>query len=280
MKIIYKNNQITIQICPMKNFNFILWIILINCLCNCSSTASISDHNSEILNVKNHTYKTVNFPASDGLKVFADYYSSNGRRSPLVILYHQAGSSRGEFRNIAPRLVDLGFNVLAVDLRSGDIVNQVTNLTQKEALKQGKSTAFIDVIPDLEASCDYAKNNLKSRKIIYWGSSYSASLGFYMVSIHTKDYKALIAYSPGEYFKIENKNIADYAKDIKIPVYTSSARNEESNWKPIYNAVNSKKQFYLPSKTKGHHGTMALSSFYDDSEENWQAIIPFLKTLR
>jgi len=265
----------------MKNFNFIFGIILLNFLCNCSASASISDNtSSEILNVKHHTYKTVGFPTSDGLNVYADFYSSDNRRDPLIILYHQAGFSKGEFRNIAPRLVDLGFNVLAVDLRSGDIVNQVTNLTQKEALKKGKSTAFQDVIPDLEASFDYAKNKIKSRKIIYWGSSYSASLGFYMAAKYPKAYKALIAYSPGEYFKIENKNISEFAKDVKIPVYTSSARNEESTWKPIYNSIKSKKQFYLPAKTKGHHGTMALSSFYDDSEENWQAIIPFLKTLK
>lgn len=219
----------------MKNFDFIIWIALINCLCNCSSKASLSGYNSsKILNVKHHTYKTVNFITTDGLKVFADYYSGNGRHSPLIILYHQAGYSRGEFRDIAPRLVDLGFNVLAVDLRSGDMLNQVTNLTEKEALKHGKSTAFVDVIPDLEASYDYAKNQIKSKKIIYWGSSYSASLGFYMAAKHPTDYKALIAYSPGEYFKIENKNISDFAKEITIPVYTSSARNKESNWKSIY----------------------------------------------
>ena len=265
----------------MKKLYFIPWIILINCLTGCSSSASLSDYNtSEVLNVKHHTYKTVNFPTSDGLKVYADYYSSHNKRDPMLILYHQAGFSRGEFRHIAPRLVELGFNVLAVDLRSGDILNQVTNLTKKEALKLGMSTAFQDVIPDLEASFNYAKNEIKSRKIIYWGSSYSASLGFYMAAKYPKDYKALIAYSPGEYFKIENKNIAEYAKDVKIPVFTSSARNEEAQWKSIYNSVPAKKEFYLPSKTKGHHGTMALSAFHDDAEENWQAIIPFLKTLR
>lgn len=264
----------------MKKLYFILYIIIATCLHNCSTSASISDPIPNTLDIKNHTYKTVNFKSADGLKVYADLYSGNNKRGPLIILYHQAGFSRGEFRSIAPRLLDLGFNVLAVDLRSGDMLNQVTNLTKKEALKQGMSTSFEDVIPDLEASFDYAKNQIKSKKIIYWGSSYSASLGFYMASKNPKDYKALIAYSPGEYFKIENKNISEFAKDVKIPVYTASARNEESTWKPIFNSLKSKKQFYLPSKTKGHHGTMALSSFYDDSEENWQAIIPFLKTLR
>ncbi|WP_312765800.1 alpha/beta fold hydrolase [Epilithonimonas sp.] len=265
----------------MKNFYFILWIILVNCLYNCSTTVSISDNTfPEIPDAKYHNYKTVNFLASDELTIYADYYSGNGKRSPLIILYHQAGFSRGAFRNIAPRLVKLGFSVLAVDLRSGDMVNHVTNLTQKEAIKKGKSTAFLDVIPDLEASYHYAKNQLKAKKIIYWGSSFSGSLGFYMASKHPQDYKALIAYSPGEYFKVENKSISSFAKDVKIPVYIASARNEESAWKPIYNSLETKKDFYLPSKTAGHHGTITLSSFYDDAEENWQAIIPFLQRLK
>jgi len=264
----------------MKTSNFIFWVIIINCFGSCSSQKTPAIKSSNVLAVRDHIYTTVNFTTSDGLTVYADYYSKYGRHNPLIILYHQAGFSRGEFRNIAPRLMDLGFNILAVDLRSGDIVNHVTNLTNKEAIKQGKPTDFTDVIPDLEAAYQYAKNKINAKKIIYWGSSYSASLGFYMAAKYPKDYKALIAYSPGEYFKIENKNIADFATNVKIPVYTSSARNEESSWKPIYNSIKSKKRFYLPSKTKGHHGTIALSVFNDDAEENWQAIIPFLKTLR
>ena len=96
-------------------------------------------------------------------------------------------------------------------------MNQITNLTNKEAIKQRKWTGFTDVIPDLEAAYDYAKNTIKTKKIIYWGSSYSASLGFYMAAKYPKDYKALIAYSPREYFKIENKNIADFASNVKNP---------------------------------------------------------------
>lgn len=264
----------------MKPINFIIWMIIINCFGSCSSKKSTLIQPSHVFSVRNHIYTTVSFKTSDDLTVHADYYSKYGKHNPLILLYHQAGFSRGEFRNIAPRLLELGFNVLAVDLRSGDIVNQVTNLTNKEAITQGKSTEFLGVIPDLEASYDYAKNQLKARKIIYWGSSYSASLGFYMAAKHPKDYKALIAYSPGEYFKIENKSINDYAKEIKIPVYISSARNEESSWKSIYNSVNSRKNFYLPSKTKGHHGTIALSTFNDDAEENWQAIIHFLERVK
>jgi len=39
----------------------------------------------------------------------------NDGASEIVLLFHQAGFSRGEFKNIAPRLVDSGFECLAVD---------------------------------------------------------------------------------------------------------------------------------------------------------------------
>lgn len=236
--------------------------------------------NPKIIERKKYSFQTLSFMSQDNLKVYADYYSKNTKHSPLIIIYHQAGFSRGAFRSIAPRLVNLGFNVLAVDLRAGEMVNQVINLTHKEALKEGKSTEFLDVIPDLEASIQYAKKTIKPRKIIYWGSSYSAALGFYMAATHPAEINALVAYSPGEYFKIEGKNIEEYAAKIKVPVFISSSRKEKSSWEKIYQAIPSKKDYYVPSNTEGHHGTIALSAFYDDSEENWQAVTAFLKKLK
>jgi hypothetical protein len=35
--------------------------------------------------------------ASDHVQVFADYYSAGSRAKPLILLFHQAGSNRGEY---------------------------------------------------------------------------------------------------------------------------------------------------------------------------------------
>jgi hypothetical protein len=50
--------------------------------------------------------ETVTFPASDGVTVTADLANPGGK--PLLVLFHMAGSSRGEYRDIAPRLNALG----------------------------------------------------------------------------------------------------------------------------------------------------------------------------
>jgi dienelactone hydrolase len=60
----------------------------------------------------------VSFHAEDGLKITADLYLIDFSE-PFILLFHQAESSRGEYNDIAPRLNKLGYNCLAVDLRSG-----------------------------------------------------------------------------------------------------------------------------------------------------------------
>ena len=40
--------------------------------------------------------ETVTFKASDGIRVTADLYMAHESSAPFIILYHQAGYSRGE----------------------------------------------------------------------------------------------------------------------------------------------------------------------------------------
>jgi alpha-beta hydrolase superfamily lysophospholipase len=66
-----------------------------------------------------HAADAISFTASDRVQVFADYYSAGSKAKPLILLFHQAGSNRGEYATIGPMLATLGFNALAIDQRSG-----------------------------------------------------------------------------------------------------------------------------------------------------------------
>src|SRR3954470_3878866 len=57
--------------------------------------------------------------ASDGVTVHGLYYKAERPRA-LILLFHQAQSSKDEYATIAPRLVKVGFSALAIDQRSGD----------------------------------------------------------------------------------------------------------------------------------------------------------------
>ena len=223
--------------------------------------------------------KTITFKAADGVTITADLYMTANKNAPMIVLHHQAGYSRGAYRPIAPKLNKLGFNCLALDQRSGNAAQDIKNETKKAAVKMGKSTKYPDAIPDLEAGLAYAKNMLKAKKIIYWGSSYSASLMFYMASKYANDIQAVLAFSPGEYFQIGGKKIASFASRVKCPIFVTSAKNEQKQWQGIYDAIPAgKKQSFLP-QSRGFHGSKALWYFNEGNQEYWLAVKAFLKSI-
>jgi len=223
--------------------------------------------------------KTINFKAKDGLDITADLYLTNNNNAPFIILFHQAGYSRGEYREIAPKLNDLGFNCMAVDQRSGNKINGVVNNTNKAAKKMNKPTKYVNAIPDIEAALEYVKNEIKADKIIVWGSSYSAALVFYLASTNSDKIDALLSFSPGEYFKINGKEIKSYAKDIDCPVFITSAKSEHDSWKGIYKSVKGEKNYFLP-KQSGKHGSKALWANNSSNQEYWKEVIQFLNQIK
>lgn len=221
--------------------------------------------------------KTITFPSKDGITITADLYFIS-EEAPFIILYHQAGFSRGEYRPIAPKLNELGFNCISIDQRSGNEVNGIINQTYLEAEKQNLSTTYVDALPDIEAAFDYVKNTLKAKEIIIWGSSYSASLAFYMGSKH-KDIKGILTFSPGEYFELEGKQIRDFAAEVECPVFITSSKAEGVKWQGILEALKGEKYFYLP-QDEGFHGSRALWSINQGHENCWKEVEQFLNKVK
>ena len=222
--------------------------------------------------------ETIAFKASDGINITADLYMVHEASAPFIILYHQAGYSRGEYRSIAPQLNAMGFNCLAVDQRSGDKVNGVINKTHIEAVAKNFPTEYLDAIPDIEAAYLYVKYSIKPDKIILWGSSYSSAILFYMGSEHHKNLSGILCFAPGNYFKINNKELKTFAAKITCPVFVTSAKSEYKNWKSIYDGIKSEKSYFLP-ETEGKHGSKALWSDNPSHQTYWTAVTKFLKSL-
>ncbi len=224
--------------------------------------------------------KTIEIDSSDGVTTTADVYESEGKTDPIILLFHQAGYSRGEYREIAPLLQKQGFTCISIDQRSGKTVNGVDNKTHLQAIEKGLGTEYTDAYPDLEATLKYAKKNYPNRKIIVWGSSYSSSLVLILGAKNKTDISGIISFSPGEYFKFEDKKIAEYAKEIDCPVYITSAKNETEYWKQIFeNVQNPEKQSFIP-KNKGIHGSKALWETTENNEEYWNSINEFLNQMK
>ena len=225
---------------------------------------------------KEFTGKTIEFQSKDGVKITADLYMVHKNDVPFIILFHQARYSRGEYREIAPKLNEMGFNCLAIDQRSGEEVNGVLNQTHLEAEKMNLTTQYVDAIPDLEAAFSYVKQKMNPGKIIIWGSSYSAALMFYLGSVHSNDVDGILAFSPGEYFKIDGNEIKSFAAKVKCPVFITSSGKEHKQWKEIYDALSGEKFSFLPATEEGRHGSKALWSDNVNHKKYWKAVDVFL----
>jgi dienelactone hydrolase len=223
--------------------------------------------------------QTVTFPSGDGVTITADVYLTASSDAPMILLFHQAGWSRGEYREIAPRLNSLGYNCMAVDLRSGENVNKTDNETNKQARQANKPTAYLDAYPDMQAALQYARSQYTPKKLIVWGSSYSASLALVLTSENKNTVDGVIAFSPGEYFARFGKSdtyVQQAASKIALPIFITSARKEYEQWKVMYNAIPStKKEFFVP-RTDGNHGARALWAQFDDNPAYWTAVTKFL----
>jgi dienelactone hydrolase len=222
---------------------------------------------------------SVTFTTRDGVTIYADSYPAASPKSPVILLFHQADSGKNEYGTIAPRLVELGYNVVAIDQRAGGDMYPPANETVQHL---GHSADFLDVLPDMDATLAWAQRTYPGAPMIAWGSSYSAALVFAFAAKHPHELSAVIAFSPGEYFA-DKHFVANAAHRVRVPVFIDSASTpqEEAIARDISGAVRShQKVDYVPKN--GIHGSSTLRDDRDPdgAAENWQAVTGFLAGLK
>lgn len=223
------------------------------------------------------TYKSIEYLSLDGLTISAHLYTDNNKSKPFILLFHQASYSKGEYLEIAPKLTSLGFNVMAVDLRSGDMINFIKNETSDRALDKNLDTGYLSTLPDIEASILYTQKYLSKNKLILWGSSYSSSLVLYIAN-KTKNISAVLSFSPGEYYKKQGKHfIQQHVNHLTMPIFITSAKKEKEKWWTIYQAIPSKEKTYFLPQKEGIHGAKALWKNNPSHQVYWNAVIQFLE---
>lgn len=220
------------------------------------------------------------FYSLDSIIISSDLYAPHHEKAPFIIFCHQDASSRGEYIPIAPLLVKKGYNCLAIDQRKGNTMSQVDNETYYQAAWGKRLINYLTSEQDIIASIDYVKLHYpKAKKIILWGSSYSASLCLKIAS-ERKDIDAVIAFSPGEYFKKEgesNHYIRDYVKDLCTPTLILGANYEEENAKEIFDVIPARKKTLFIHKTTGSHGSKSFWEITKGHQEYHEAVYHFLK---
>jgi dienelactone hydrolase len=255
---------------------FILIFTLLFFSCNTSTTkkkVEISENSLEIIQQEPSTSKSeIIIFSKDSLPITADIYEVNNKK-PTILLCHQAGFSRGEYKDTAVKLMALGFSSMAIDQRSGNKANDIINETAKEAKSRNLPTNYLDAKQDIEAAIDYLYDINGNQPIILVGSSYSATLVL-LIGENSKKVKAVAAFSPGEYYKkIDVKNTI---KNYKKPVFVTSSKKETENLEVLVSLINTSYLTHFKPSTKGIHGSRALWNSTEGNEMYWDSFQLFL----
>ena len=220
--------------------------------------------------------KTVKFNSLDGLEITADEYIIDPFK-PYVLLFHEQGSSRGEFSTIARRLNKLDYNCLAVDLRNGGEFDYISNETAKQ-LREKRLEAGVDEIEqDMLAAIQYVdeKSNLP---VVLFGSGANGSISL-KIACSDSTVKAVIALSPGEYF-LPGLKIQDAISSLKKPVFISSSKVELPYVSELASGI--EKDYvtlFEPKQGAGDRGSRSFSADYEYNNEYWIALMLFFKDL-
>lgn len=221
----------------------------------------------------------VSFKTADGIRVFGDVYrSGDGDSAPIILLFHQAsGDARGEYTQIAIRLMDNGYHVLAIDQRSGG--DRFGGVNRTVASLERQDYGYCDVYPDLEAALGYVRDIGLDGPLAAWGSSYSAALVFQLGAKNGDEVDAVLAFSPASGSPLTGCAPQLYLDDLSVPVLalrpqreididSVQAQMKEFNAKGV--------QTYVASP--GVHGSSMLNAerVGASTEATWSVVLNFL----
>lgn len=217
-------------------------------------------------------YETIQFDSLDGLRVTADYYKNSNPKG-VLLLCHRSHFNRGEYRETAPKFVELGYSCLAIDQRSGMNVLGVTNETSSLAKEKKLPTGYLDAQPDVEAAIDFASSLNNGKPITFVGSSYTGSLGLLLAQDNDR-IKTLLTFSPAECLK--KVDLASAMETLTKPTYVTSTKAETADTTELFRNVDPQYVTHYKPTLEGFHGSRILWESVDGYEQAWSSVEGFL----
>jgi hypothetical protein len=220
---------------------------------------------------------TVNFYSSDSLLITADEYVISDTL-PYLVLFHEQGSSRGEFSEIIDRFQKMNFNCLATDIRNGGNSNYIPNQTARRSRIESRSRSVDAVSSDIEAAIAYATEK-SSQNVILLGAGANGSLVL-KAAMEQEQVKAAVALSPGEFF-LPVFSTEESISGIRKPLLITSSRMEHPYMVQLLSNVEEEyKTIFVPETSDGERGSAALLPENPSYSEYWLAILLFFKELQ
>ena len=223
---------------------------------------------------------SVTMQAADGITVYGEVYTAPGvpKSAPLILLFHQGGGdSRGEYSPLVPRLLDEGYNLVAIDQRRGG--DRFAGLNRTLASAGNRTFTYCDVLQDLEAALAFAREYGFTGKTAAWGSSYSAALIFELGVDHPDGIDALVAFSPASGEPMAGCMPETYSSQVTQPVLAlRPIREMEVPYVPGQMKLFEDQGHRVYVADPGVHGSSMLNEerVGASTEETWAVVLSFL----
>ena len=254
-----------------QSFNQLALIIGIGLsLLGCQTAPTVSEEGQS---------PTISFQTSDSLNIYGDLYESD-KSGTTILLFHQAGANaRSEYASIIPRLQKEGYNVLAIDQRSGGQRFGGHNRTVAELANS--RFGYCDVYPDLVGAVNYLSDNGYSGNKVIWGSSYSAALVIKLAHELPDEIDAVLAFSPASGNPMNDCKPEQYFETLAVPLLVLRPQREmdiESVQNQFTSAKGNGHQTYVANP--GTHGSSMLveERAGGDVSANWDVVLSFIES--
>ena len=223
----------------------------------------------------------ISFVTDDGVTVYGEIYrgETTPGDAPLILLFHQgASNSRAEYRALVPRLLENGYNLLAIDQRRGG--NRFGGSNRTLAGVGDREYSYCEVYPDMEGALRFARSHGLVGRTVAWGSSYSAALAFKLGVEHADEIDAVIAFSPASGEPMEGCMPEPFSAEIRQPLLVLRPHNElQLAWIAEQMRLFEEHGHRIYVADPGVHGSSMLNEARvgASTEATWTVVLDFLR---
>lgn len=223
----------------------------------------------------------IQFETTDGVTVYGEIYTTpdTPMSAPVILLFHQGGGdTRGEYSPLVPRLIEQGYNLLAIDQRRGG--ERFDGYNRTLAGVGSTEYSYCDVYPDLEGALRFANEYGFTGRTAVWGSSYSAALVFKLGAEHPDEIDAVLAFSAASGEPMDGCRPEPYSERITRPVLAlRPIREMEVPYVPGQMKLFQEHGHQTYIADPGVHGSSMLNETRvgASTEATWSVVLAFLE---
>src|SRR3989338_3696267 len=152
----------------------------------------------------------ITLTTKDNIKIAGDFYPADSDNAPAVVLLHMMPATKESWQELAPILVERGFQILAIDERGhGESVENGT-LNFREFSSEQQQAKMLDVLAAREF---FIEKGVSVSDIFVGGASIGANLSIQYLA-ENPECRAVFALSPGyNYYGIQTVPLLENSRD-------------------------------------------------------------------